>query len=57
MCVQCMRDEREFNVAAGIGRDADQLPAFLRTEPIATAEGDAVFDLPDELIDTFWDDL
>ena len=54
---QCMRDEREFNLAAGIGRDADTLPAFLRTEPIATAEGDSVFDLPDELIDTFWDDL
>ena len=54
---QCLLDEREFNRAAGFGRDAGELPAFLRSEPIDTAEGPAVFDLPDELIDTFWDEL
>ena len=54
---RCLLDEREFNTRAGIGRDADQLPAFLRTEALRTTDGDAVFDLPDELIDTFWDEL
>jgi aldehyde:ferredoxin oxidoreductase len=54
---RCMRDEREFNLAAGFGRDADEIPSFLRTEPLHTTDGDAVFDLPAELIDTFWDTL
>ncbi|MDP3767722.1 MAG: aldehyde ferredoxin oxidoreductase C-terminal domain-containing protein, partial [Dehalococcoidia bacterium] len=54
---RCMRDEREFNQRAGFGREADELPAFLRNEPLKTPDGDAVFDLPDELIDSFWDDL
>ena len=54
---QCLLDEREFNTGAGFGRDSSELPAFLRNEPLATAEGDAVFDLPDALIDSFWDDL
>jgi aldehyde:ferredoxin oxidoreductase len=54
---QCLLDEREFNRRAGFGRDADELPAFLRTEAISTADGEAVFDLPDALIDTFWDEL
>lgn len=54
---QCLLDEREFNLRAGFGRDAEQLPPFLRSEPLHTPDGDAVFDLPDELIDTFWDEL
>ena len=48
-------EERDFNRAAGFGRDAEQLPAFLRTEPLHTSEGDQVFDLDDALIDSFWD--
>ena len=52
-----MRDEREFNQRVGFGPDADELPSFLRTEALVTPDGDAVFDLPDELIDTFWDEL
>lgn len=47
--------ERDFNTRAGFGRDADALPAFLRSEPLHTSEGDAVFDLEDALIDSFWD--
>ena len=54
---RCMLDEREFNNRAGIGRDAAQIPSFLRTEPLHTTDGDAVFDLPDALIDSFWDEL
>jgi aldehyde:ferredoxin oxidoreductase len=48
-------DERDFNARAGFGRDADALPAFLRTEPLHTAEGPSVFDIDDALIDAFWD--
>lgn len=48
-------EERAFNEAAGFGRDADQLPEFLRTEPLQTADGPQVFDLDDALIDAFWD--
>ncbi len=54
---RCLLDEREFNQRAGFGREADELPAFLRTEALKMPDGDAVFDLPDELIDTFWDEL
>ncbi|MCH8993968.1 MAG: aldehyde ferredoxin oxidoreductase [Chloroflexi bacterium] len=54
---RCLLDEREFNLAAGFGRDADEIPSFLRTEPLETPDGNAVFDLPDDLIDSFWDDL
>ncbi len=54
---QCLLDERAFNLKAGFGRDADEIPSFLRTEAIATADGDSVFDLPDELLDRFWDGL
>jgi aldehyde:ferredoxin oxidoreductase len=50
-----LKEEREFNLRAGFGRDADYLPQFLRTEPLHTPEGDMAFDLPDELIESFWD--
>ncbi len=46
--------ERAFNQRAGFGRDADALPRFLREEPLRTSEGDQVFDIDDELIDSFW---
>ncbi|MEX1253546.1 MAG: aldehyde ferredoxin oxidoreductase C-terminal domain-containing protein [Dehalococcoidia bacterium] len=54
---RCLLDEREFNVQAGIAPDVEQLPSFLRTEPLKTTDGNAVFDLPDELIASFWDEL
>ncbi|HXF52402.1 MAG TPA: aldehyde ferredoxin oxidoreductase C-terminal domain-containing protein [Dehalococcoidia bacterium] len=54
---QVLRDERAFNLRAGFGRDADLLPAFLRDEPLPTSEGPQVFDVPDEVIDRFWETL
>ena len=48
-------EERAFNEAAGFGRDADQIPEFLRTEPLHTADGPQVFDLDDALLDSFWE--
>jgi aldehyde:ferredoxin oxidoreductase len=50
-----LKEERDFNLRAGFGRDADYLPEFLRTEPLHTPDGDMVFDLPDELLESFWD--
>lgn len=52
---RCLLDERHFNHRAGFLPDADALPQFLRSEPLHTAEGDAVFDIPNEVIGTFWD--
>jgi aldehyde:ferredoxin oxidoreductase len=49
-----LKEERDFNLRAGFGRDADYLPEFLRTEPLHTPDGEMVFDLPDELLDSFW---
>jgi aldehyde:ferredoxin oxidoreductase len=54
---RCLLDEREFNQRAGIAPDVEQIPPFLRTEAIHTTDGDQVFDLPDELIAGFWDEL
>ena len=54
---RCLLDEREFNRRAGFARDADYLPDFLHTEPLHTPDGPQVFDLQDELIDSFWDTL
>jgi aldehyde:ferredoxin oxidoreductase len=48
-------EERDFNARAGFGRDAEALPAWLRTEPLQTPEGGQVFDVDDALIDRFWE--
>jgi len=50
-----LKEERDFNLRAGFGRDADYLPDFLRTEALHTPDGEMLFDLPDELLDGFWD--
>ena len=52
---QLLKEERDFNLRAGFGRDAGYLPEFLRTEPLRTPDGEMTFDLPDELLDSFWD--
>jgi len=50
-----LKEERDFNLRAGFGRDAGYLPDFLRTEPLHTPDGEMAFDLPDELLDGLWD--
>ncbi len=50
-----LKEERDFNLKAGFGRDVDYIPAFLRTEALRTSEGDMVFDVPDEVVESFWD--
>jgi aldehyde:ferredoxin oxidoreductase len=41
---EMLREERAFNIKAGIGPSADSLPDWMRTKPLPTAN--AVFDVP-----------
>lgn len=52
---RCLKTERAFNVAAGLGRDSERLPDFLLTEALPLPSGPAVYDLPDDIVDRFWD--
>lgn len=49
---EMLRQERAFNLRAGIGPGADALPDFMKTEPLPPTN--AVFDVPDEEIDQFF---
>jgi aldehyde:ferredoxin oxidoreductase len=44
-----LRQERAFNLKAGIGPGADRLPEWMKNEPLAPTN--AVFDVPDKEID------
>jgi len=46
---EVLRKERAFNVSAGIGKEADRLPDWLRKEPLPPTN--AVFDVAQEEID------
>jgi len=48
-----LKEERAFNLKAGISPGADRLPAFLKEEPLPPSN--LVFDIPDSAIDSFWD--
>jgi aldehyde:ferredoxin oxidoreductase len=50
-----LKKERAFNEAAGIGKEADRLPEFMRTEPLPPH--DVVFDIPDEALDSVYGEL
>jgi aldehyde:ferredoxin oxidoreductase len=52
---RCLKREREFNLGAGLGGSDDRLPDFLRTEPLVLPSGPSVYDLPDDVVDRFWD--
>jgi len=52
---RCLLDERDFNRRAGFLPDTDALPAFLRSEPLRTADGEMVFDVPEDVIAQFWE--
>lgn len=47
-----MKQERRFNLNAGIGPEADRLPDWMRVEPLPPLN--EVFDVPQEEIDAFW---
>lgn len=47
-----LKTERQFNIAAGLGKEHDRLPEFFKHEPVAPHN--AVWDFTDEEIDEFW---
>jgi aldehyde:ferredoxin oxidoreductase len=50
-----LKKERAFNEAAGIGKQADRIPEFMRHEPLPPHN--QVFDIPDETLDTVYGEL
>jgi aldehyde:ferredoxin oxidoreductase len=50
-----LKKERAFNEAAGISKEADRLPEFMRTVPLPPHE--VVFDIPDEALDSVYGEL
>jgi aldehyde:ferredoxin oxidoreductase len=50
-----LKTERRFNEAAGIGREADRLPEFMKTEPLPPHN--QIFDVSDEALDSVFKEL
>jgi aldehyde:ferredoxin oxidoreductase len=53
--VNVLKKERAFNEAAGLGKLADRIPEFMRTEPLPPHN--QVFDIPDEALDSVYGEL
>lgn len=53
--VNVLKKERAFNEAAGLGKQADRIPEFMRREPLPPHN--QVFDIPDETLDTVYGEL
>jgi len=50
-----LKVERKFNEAAGIGKEADRLPEFMKTEPLPPHN--TVFDVSDDTLDSVFGNL
>ena len=50
-----LKTERRFNEAAGIGKEADRLPEFMKTEPLPPHN--QIFDVSDEALDSVFKQL
>ena len=50
-----LKKERAFNEAAGIGKQADRVPEFMKLEPLPPHN--QVFDIPDEVLDSVYAEL
>ena len=50
-----LKKERAFNEAAGIGKEADRLPEFMKNEPLPPHN--QVFDVSDETLDSVYKEL
>jgi aldehyde:ferredoxin oxidoreductase len=50
-----LKKERLFNEAAGIGKEADRVPDFMKTEPLPPHN--QVFDITDEALDSVFNQL
>ena len=53
--VAVLKKERAFNEAAGIGKQADRIPEFMKLEPLPPHN--QVFDIPDEVLDSVYGEL
>lgn len=53
--VAVLKKERAFNEAAGIGKEADRIPEFMKIEPLPPHN--QVFDIPDEALDSVFGEL
>lgn len=53
--VEIIKKERAFNEAAGLSREADRAPEFMKTEPLPPHN--QVFDVPDSALDTVYGEL
>jgi aldehyde:ferredoxin oxidoreductase len=47
-----LKDERQFNLNAGMGTSSDRPPEFIRDEPLPPSN--LVFDVSDSGLDSFW---
>ncbi|NPV77369.1 MAG: aldehyde ferredoxin oxidoreductase [Anaerolineae bacterium] len=52
---EILKAERRFNEAAGIGKEADRMPEFMKTEPLPPHNN--VFDVPDAALDSVFAEL
>ena len=52
---EVLKKERAFNEAAGIGKEADRLPEFMKTEPLPPHN--QIFDVSDEALDSVYKEL
>ncbi|MCX6034076.1 MAG: aldehyde ferredoxin oxidoreductase [Chloroflexi bacterium] len=50
-----LKKERAFNEAAGISKEADRIPEFMKLEPLPPHN--QVFDIPDEVLDSVYGEL
>ncbi len=50
-----LKVERKFNEAAGISKEADRVPEFMKTEPLPPHNN--IFDVPDSALDSVFGDL
>ncbi|MGM0689377.1 MAG: aldehyde ferredoxin oxidoreductase family protein [Bacillota bacterium] len=50
---EILRLERDFNMRAGLGKEADRMPEFMKLEKLPPHNH--VWDISDEELDTFWD--
>ncbi|MFH1756447.1 MAG: aldehyde ferredoxin oxidoreductase C-terminal domain-containing protein, partial [Pseudomonadota bacterium] len=52
---EILRKERTFNEAAGIGKEEDRMPEFMKFEPLPPHN--QVFDVPDKALDSVYGEL
>jgi len=52
---EILRKERTFNEAAGIGKEEDRVPEFMKFEPLPPHN--QVFDVPDKVLDSVYGEL